>query len=192
MEADWSVDIGPELPWIEVAWSGFLDLRTSPHAVESLPEAAQHPALRDALLALNAPASRLYTSKCDAWPIEGDPIDPDEFSASPQHAVAGFASYIDILDPNPAHFSSFALTERRARDLTARLGSVERTCARTDAVVRRATATPDHPAPIEGYGITLYVAACGANPAAAYASWAFALSAAVAATIAVAASCRGE
>ena len=192
MEADWSVEIGPDSPWIDAAWPGFLDLRTSPHAVDTLPEAAPHPALRNALLALNAPSARLYTSKCDVWSIDGNEIDPDEFSATPQKAIAGFASYIDILSVNPAVVSSFALNEQRARDLTARLRNLDTNCARVDVVLRRATAIIAAPETTAAYGITLYVAACGPDLAAAYTTWQAALHAAVAATIAVAASRTGE
>lgn len=192
MEADWSVEIGPGLPWIDAGWPGFLNLRTSPRAIDTLPEPTRHVALRDALLALNAPASHLFTSKCDAWSVAAGEIDPDEFSATPQHALTGFASYIDILDSNPAGFSSFALTEQRARDLTTRLRSLDIRCSRVDLVVRRATAKAAIPTTTDGYGITLYVAASGADHASAYTAWQTALSAVVAATIAVAESTVGE
>ncbi|HUY80510.1 MAG TPA: hypothetical protein VMU92_02170 [Acidobacteriaceae bacterium] len=192
MEADWFIDIGLELPWIDGSWSGFLDLRATPYAINTLPEPAQHPALRDALLALNAPASNLYTSKCDAWSVPGHEIDPDEFSARRQHAATGFASYIDILDRDPARFSSFALTEHRVRELTEHLHHFTINCARVDTVVRRAAAQASDSTEVDGYGITLYAAACGADPTAAYIAWQTALAAAVAATIAVAATRAGE
>jgi len=192
VESDWSAEIGPGFPWIDATWSGFLDLRTSPHTIDSLPEPAQHPALRDALLALNAPASPLFTSRCDTWILNTDEIDPDEFSASPQAAVAAFASYIDILDRAPGRFTSFALSDQRARELTKRLRQFKINCARVDAVIRGATVKATESGTIDGYGITLYVAACGATQTATYAAWQTALKAAVAATIAVATIYTGE
>lgn len=187
MEADWSVEIGPGLPRIEAAWSGFLDLQASPHAINTLPEPSQHSALRDALLALNAPSSPVFTSKCDAWTLTSDEIDPDEFDASPQQTHTGFASYIDVLDRASARFSSFAHCEQCIRDIAAHLRSIPIACCRADIVARKALSNKE-----SGYGITLYVAACGADHAAAYTPWQNALAAAVAATIAVAGSRTGE
>jgi hypothetical protein len=192
MEADWSVEIGADFPWIDATSPAFLDLRISPHAIDTLPEPAQHSALRDALLALNAPASPLCTSKCDTWSLTGNEIDPDEFSASPQDAATGFASYIDILNRDPDRFSSFALAEQHVRELAACLRQVDLTCSRIDFVVRGATARYPGSATTDGYGITLYVAACGTDQAAAYTVWQTALAAAVAATIAVTGSRTGE
>jgi len=192
MEADWSIEIGPDLPWIDASWPGFLDLEASPHAINTLPEPAKHPALREALLSVNGPTSPLYTSKCDAWPLNDPVIDPDEFSAHPQDATIGFAAYIDLLDRDPARFSSFTVVEQYVRKLTARLRQLSLTHSRIDSVVRRATTKRLQSAIVDGYGITLYVAACGPNCVAAYAAWQTALTAAVAATIAVAGSRMGE
>jgi hypothetical protein len=187
MEADWSVEIGPGQPSIDACWAGFLDLRTSPHTIDALPEPAQHPALRDALQALNAPSSTVFTTKCDTWTLTSDEIDPDEFDASPQHAQMGFASYIDVLDRNPSHFSSFAHCEQCIRDIAAHLRSIPIGCSRADIVARKALSDKE-----DGYAITLYVAACGAGHTAAYAAWQNALAAVVAATIALAGSRTGE
>lgn len=192
MEADWSVEIGPGLPWIDAAWPGFVDLRAAPHAIDTLPEPARHAALRSALLGLNAPASPFFTSKCDAWPLSGDEIDPYEFNAAPQTALAGFTSYIDILNCDPVRFQSFALTEQHARNLTAHLRQLDMPYTRIDIVLRRAAATTSDSAATDGYGISLYAAACGASHATAYMAWQTALAAAVAATITVAAQHTGE
>lgn len=187
MEADWSVEIGPGLHIIEATWHGFLDLRTSPHTIDTLPEPAQHPALRDALLAMNAPQSPVFTSKCDTWPLIADEIDPDEFDASPQQAHAGFASYIDVLPRDPGRFASFAHCEQCIRDIAAHLQSISIECSRADIVARKALREKE-----DGYAITLYIAACGDDRTAAYTAWQTALAAVVAATIALAGSRTGE
>lgn len=187
MEADWSVEIGPDLPCIDASWPGFLDLRSSPHDIDALPEPAQHPALRVALLALNAPGSPVFTTKCDTWTLAASEIDPVEFDAAPADAGAGFASYIDVLDRDRTHFSSFAHCERCVRELASRLRTFPLRSARVDCVVRQAVFETAN-----GYGITLYVAACGANATAAYTAWQSALAATVDATMAVAVTHTGE
>jgi hypothetical protein len=187
MEADWSVEVGPGLPCIEAWWPGFLDLRGSPHAVDTLPEPVLHPALRNALLTLNEAGSPVFTTKCDTWALPGDQIDPDEFGAGAGQAQTGFASYFDLLMRDPARFSSFSYCEQLARDIAAHLQSIPIACSRADVVARKAVKGEE-----DGYAITLYVAGCGAADSAAYAAWQTALAAAVAATIVGAGHRRGE
>jgi hypothetical protein len=180
MEADWSVEIGPGLPSIEASWDGFVDLRASPHTINCVAEAAQHPALRDALQTLNAEDSPLITTKCDTWPLAGEEIDPYEFGATDEEAVVGFASYIDILDRN-AYSASLSFHEQHLRQLTSHLRELDLGNCRVEFVVRAAVSESE-----SGFGITLYAAGCGADNAIAYASWQAVLPAAVAATIAAA------
>ena len=182
MEADWSVEIGPDLPSIDGSWEGFIDLRAAPSAVDSLPEATKLPALRAALLALNAANSQVFTTKCDAWALPGEDIDPYEFGASAEQARSGFASYIDILERDAASFASFTFHERRGRELTAHLRGLDLPRGRVDCVLRAAFMQGQ-----SGYGLTLYAAGCGADDASAYASWKQVLAAAAAATITTAA-----
>jgi hypothetical protein len=179
MDADWAVEIGPGQPRIDATWDGFVDLRRFPDAVGRVPEAAQHPALREILLALNAENSAVFTTKCDTWPLESAEIDPYEFSADSEHTGAGFASYIDVVDRDAAAFTSFAFHERRARELTSRLQALQLQQCRVDIVVREAISEHED----SGYGLTVYAAGCGANHNAAYRTWETVL-AAVADTIA--------
>ena len=67
MEADWEIEIGGGAPIIEAHWSGLVDLRVNPERARLLPEAQQLPALCHALVRLNAPASPVWTSKCDVF-----------------------------------------------------------------------------------------------------------------------------
>ncbi|HEX5236131.1 MAG TPA: hypothetical protein VFW25_12465 [Silvibacterium sp.] len=182
MEADWSVEIGAELPCIDCKWDGFVDLRSSHRTIDYVGEAAQHPALREALLALNKANSAVFTTKCDTWELDENDIDTSEFATTREAARAGFASYIDILKGHPATLISFAFHEQWVRDLTADCRSVDLPHGRVDVVLRSATTNRIH-----AYGLTLYAAGCGANQAAAYRSWKAILAAAVAATIAAAA-----
>lgn len=177
MEADWSVEIGPSLPCIDASWDGFVDLRVTPHAIDSLPEAVQHPALREALLALNGQRSPVFTTKCDTWALD-EKIDPDEFDAAGEDAQTGFASYIDLLERDMALFRSFEFHEECARNLSSQLRQVVLSNGRVDIVLRAAVIKDQ-----QGYGFTLYAAGCGANESAAYTAWQAVLAAAVAATI---------
>jgi hypothetical protein len=182
MEADWSVEIGPDLPIIDASWEGFIDLRHSLSAIDSIPEAAQHPALRNALLALNTDNSPVFTTKCDTWTLAKDEIDPDEFEARIENAQTGFASYIDLIERDSALTLSFGFHEQRICNLTSHLRQISLPNCRVDLVLRAAVIRDEH-----GYGLTLYTAGCGLDAAAAYTAWQTVLAAAVAATIATAA-----
>jgi hypothetical protein len=181
MEADWSAEIGPELPCIEGSWVGFVDLQAEPSAADTILEATKHPALRAALLKLNAPDSLVSTTKCDTWPLSEDNIDPYEFGASADQSRAGFASYIDVLERDAALFASFGFHEQKARELTARLRALDLRQGRVDIVLRAAVLKGQ-----SGFGLTLYVAGCGPDEVAAYGAWEQLLAAAAAATIATA------
>lgn len=179
MEADWSVEIGPDLPCIDGSWEGFVDLRAAPKAVETIHEATEHFALRAALLELNAANSPVFTTRCDTWALAEEDIDRYEFGATREQTGAGFASYIDILERDAARFASFTFHEQRVRELTAYLRAISLKNGRVDFVLRAAFVQDQ-----SGYGLTLYAAGCGADHVSAYASWKQMLAAAAAATIA--------
>ncbi|GGH06822.1 hypothetical protein GCM10011586_23760 [Silvibacterium dinghuense] len=179
MEADWDALIGPDEPAIVAPWEGFADLRLHPEAAHTLPETAAWPELAEALLTLHAPASPVFTSKCDLWPLASEDIDPYEFDATPDHAAYGIAAYIDIVPAHAAVHTSFPATEQLVRALVEDLR--RQTLAhpgRVDCVLR--------PADIDngpGFAFTLYTAACGATESSARAHWKAVLHAAVLATI---------
>jgi hypothetical protein len=183
MEVDWAGEVGPDLPSIDVPWEGFIDLHlatqsgTVQSAAQGIEETA-HPALREALIALNSLTSPVFTSKCDAWTVSGSEIDRDEFSALAADAQEGFASYIDILQRDVTNFASFEFHERWARSLATHLRIPAIPNGRVDFILRPGTVERE-----PGYGMTLYAAGCGADAARAYAAWQTVLAAAVAATI---------
>jgi hypothetical protein len=179
MEADWSVEIGAGLPVIDADWPGFVDLRRDIRGIDSIPEAAAEPALRNALVGLNGDASPVFTSKCDVWALRADEIDPDEFGCAPQDAcAAGWASWIDIIARDPQRFASFEAHEAWVRRTADLLRADDAPCGRSDLVVRVAVAGER-----EGFGITLYAAGCGVDTQAARAAWERVLRAAVTATM---------
>ena len=154
MEADWSVEIGADLPVIAVPWEGFIDLRHAPSLASGLEEAATAPALARALVTLNAAISPVFTAKCDLWLLTPDDIDPLEFGASREQAQQGIACYIDVIARDAGVFASFAAHEAWVRAATAELHEVELPRARVEYVVR-ASRVDD----FEGFAVTLYAAA---------------------------------
>ncbi|MGA8109429.1 MAG: hypothetical protein WBD46_16260 [Acidobacteriaceae bacterium] len=183
MEADWAVEIGPELASIDAGWDGWIDLRSHPERVGEIAEAEERPALRGALLLLNRTESPVFTSKCDGWPLAAGEIDPLEFEAAPEECGSGVAGYVDVLACDAAVFRSFAQHEAWARQTALELRGVARQRARVDLVVRAAAFRGE-----DGFGITLYAAGCGRDTRTAEAAWGAALQAAAAATIRVAGS----
>lgn len=178
MEADWSVEIGSDLPVMDAAWDGLVDLRSSPEKVDEIEEARRKPAMREALLVLNSNDSPVFTTKCDCWTLSEAEIDPDEFAASRENARLGFASYVDIVDRDRARFTSFDTHEQWARAMTEVMHALDVHQGRVDVVVRAAVLHAQN-----GFGVTIYAAGCGAREADACAAWRAVLAAVAAATI---------
>jgi hypothetical protein len=164
MEADWEVEVGGDSPVIEAQWPGFVDLRSSPERAGQLPEAAQLPALAEALEKLNAAAAPVWTSKCDLWPhLEPGEFDPDELNASTGCATHAMGCYIDLLPKCDQQWLSPEMAAAACKHTCTLLHAVPLRCCRVDLVIRRAFATPD----LMGLGITAYLTSCGDSEAAA-------------------------
>lgn len=184
MEADWSVEIGRDLPVIVAPWDGFVDLRRDPDAVKHVVEVANHPALAVALTAFNATDSPVFTSKCDYWPLAADEIDAFEFDASGEEAQLGTACYIDIIARDQALFASFAAHEDWVRRATLELRKYPQSQVRIEFVVRAAMNIESAGSDArDGFAVTLYVSACAATEAAAEGIFQAALQAATAVTM---------
>ena len=97
MEADYSIELGPAAPALEIPWSDpderlhYLDLRRQPDSIADIPEAQQFPALRHFLIEANSPLSAWQTAKCDVW--------TDETEAAENLYDAGFeqSCYVDLV-----------------------------------------------------------------------------------------------
>ncbi len=177
------------VPWTADAAGGehsatlgpaFVDLREDPDALDQIPEAEQHPALLQALRALNAPRSPVFTAKCHAWAC-----DPDELAAlraelmlDPSNSPHGFASYIDLLWRERAPFVSFHQTEQLMLRLERLAEAIDQPEAALGCVLRPALV--DLIGPQEGFAVSLYVRAAGHTAAESYRTWAGALEAVVA------------
>ncbi len=168
MEADWEVEVGGGAPAIEAHWPGFVDLRRSPEQAWRLPEAAQLPALAEALAKLNAAASPVWTSKCDLWPV----VEPDEFDADELDAPLGcrahaLGCYIDLLPGGEGQWDLPDKAAAACKRLCGLLRAVPLRCCRVDLVIRR-TFIDQNPADVTGlgeFGVTAYLTACGPSPA---------------------------
>jgi hypothetical protein len=119
MEADWEVEVGPEAPVIDALWPGFVDLRSAPRQAHTFPEVAQLPPLAAVLARLNAPASPVWTSRCDVWPLED--FDPDEMDAPRGVALHALACYIDLLPGSRVQWPQLALAVDWCKLLCVRL-----------------------------------------------------------------------
>jgi hypothetical protein len=190
MHAEWSAECSSEDPVLVVPWqdptgkSAFIDLRANPYDFDSIREAEQHPPLMQALRALNAARSPVFTAKCDAWPLDRDELahlqlnlDPAEPS-EPAHPPQGFASYIDLLWRDRSTFASFPKHERTLRRLTRLVAPLDHPSAALECVLRPAVI--DLVGAREGYGVSLYVKALGTDAHSAEAEWAAALNSVVA------------
>lgn len=181
MVTEWSALCSPEDPVLVVPWTdpatnaSFVDLRNNPYDFDEIPEAVQHPPLLQALRALNATRSPVFTAKSDVWSLT-----PKELSAlgleldlEPDDSRAGAASYIDLMFRERSIFASAAYQQQWIGRLL-RLASlldypnVALECTLRPAIVDLRTTQ-------EGYAISLYLKAVGADQQNAEVAWAAAL-----------------
>ena len=161
MEADWEMEVGGDAPVIDALWPGLLDLRIDSERVSELPEVAAMPALADALVALNAPASPVWTAKCDVWPV--DAFDPDELDAPHEDGLQAIGCYIDLLPRRAAQWRGPEDAADWSKGVCDRMRTLRLSCCRVDLVVRGARLAPEK----LDYGVTAYLTAAGAGPGAA-------------------------
>jgi hypothetical protein len=160
MEADWEIEIDDEAPVIDACWPGFVDLRLAPGRAWELDEVRELPAFAEALERLNLPASPVWTSKCDFWPVlDAGDFDADELDAPTGHAVHASGCYIDLLPRSDPQWTSPAKAAAECKFLCSLLRTVRLRCCRVDFVIRLAQITPD----LKGLGITAYLTACGTS-----------------------------
>lgn len=184
MLATWSVECGADDPVLVVPWSDpgglhFVDLRENPYDLDQIAEAELHPALMQALRALNATRSPVFTAKCDAWPMDAAELEAQraELELSAVEAPSGFVSYIDLVWRDRPLFVSFHQQEQRMHRLARLLDPLDHPYAAVEAVLRPALV--DLTGPQEGFAVTLYVKALGTDAEHAYEHWTRALEAVV-------------
>jgi hypothetical protein len=193
MLAEWSAECGPDDPVLVIPWSDpedpgvhFIDLRENPYDLDHLPEAASHPPLLQALRALNAARSPVFTAKCDAWPILINPSEDDDSYAKhelhylqlnlnhlPEETPSAFASYIDILWRDRTTFVSRHRHEQLLDRLTRRATALGHPYAMLELVLRHSLV--DLSGVHEGFAISLYIKALGHDSQSAEDNWSAAL-----------------
>jgi len=185
MLAEWSAECAADDPVLVVPWSSqpgmgdFIDLRENPYDLDHIPEAEQHPPLMQALRALNAPRSPVFTAKCDAWTLDADELEALQLNLDllPDEAPHGFCSYIDLLWRERPLFVSFHQQEQRLTRLARVVDALDQPYAALDCILRPALI--DLTGPQEGFAFSLYVKALGTDAPHAYENWTRALEAVV-------------
>ncbi len=171
MDADWSVEIGEGLPWVEVPWEGWVDLRDRETAAERLgavSEALAYPELGDVLLEINTNHTAALTSKCDVFPIDIGLAPPAFMDDDDQDVRCGLGSYIDLAFAVDDVFSNFAWCESLVRRVsTELLAPIPLPRTSVELVIRQGSYFS-----IPGYGLTLYAMGFGRDPLSARAAWA--------------------
>lgn len=181
MFAEWSAECGNEDPVLVVPWADpdgpahFLDLRPDPYDAYLIPEAERHPALLQALRSLNASRSPVFTAKCDVWPLDAEELSALGHNLELDAAAAayGFASYIDIVWRDRSVFASRHRQEEILDRLIRQAQLYDAPLASLECVMRPAVLDFDEPQ--EGYAISLYIKAAGADAAHAEDEWGRAL-----------------
>jgi hypothetical protein len=190
MVADCSAECSADDPVLVVPWDPdpahpeighFVDLRANPYDLDQITEADHHPPLLQALRALNAARSPVFTAKCDAYPLAPDDLAFLQFALdrNPDPALGnkeeGFASYIDLVWRDRAVFVSFHQQHQRAQRLARLATALDHPDCVLEAVLRPAFV--DIEGPQEGFAVTLYVKALGSDSAHAQYNWSRALEA---------------
>ena len=176
MDADWSVEIGEGLPWIDVPWDGWVDLRNCAAAaatLRGLAEVQAYPELCEVLLDIHANHKAVLSSKCDVFPIDAGASLPammeQTCEGSDQEPVrSGLGSYIDLAFAVDETLSNFAWCESLVRRVaTELLAPIPMPRTSVELVIRQGSFFGS-----AGYGLTLYAMGFGRDPDSARLAWA--------------------
>lgn len=178
MQADYSVELGPDDAALEMPWTAedgsirYFNIKQHPDLVLNVPEAREHPELSEFLSRINAPMFPLETAKCDAW--FSQELFPEEeiFGAS-----CKFVSYVDLLFSAADARLSFEQHESFVQKMCKLLERAPEMSAGMEFVVRRCyyhqNGRPEDS--VSGYSITAYVSGYGDSQEEALQRWMIAL-----------------
>ena len=173
MDAEFSVELGADDPTLAVPWRSpdghisYLDLRSTPEAIEQVVEVRAFPELRELLQALNASGSPYQTAKCDAWFDTLMDVDDEPYGAAMKCAC-----YVDVFFGGLENLAPFNEHEQRAQAVVQRLRQAEDVPARIEVIVRRAFFQDE-----SGFYWTVYVFGYGDDMDSARSNWNAALTA---------------
>ncbi|MBI2682144.1 MAG: hypothetical protein HYX26_02815 [Acidobacteriales bacterium] len=161
---DFSVEVGPEAPALEVPWSAkdgstrYFDLRARPELLLEIPEANQNQELARFLSLLNAEHSLVQTAKCDAWLT--DEIREEESIFGAQWK---FASYVDLFLTAEQKQGDLDTHEIVARGLCRLLAKAPDMSVAAEFIIRRCYfhRSADMEKSDDGFCITFYLAGYG-------------------------------
>ena len=139
MDADFSIELGPEAPALELPWRdpdgrlAYVDLRSDPGQIERIPEAQRSPALGKFLVEVNLPQSPWQTAKCDVW------AEAVERAENLYDAAFAQSCYVDLVlaVQYKALRDGLELHERLARQIGQLMEANEALEATAEIVVRR-------------------------------------------------------
>jgi hypothetical protein len=179
MEADYSVELGPEAPALELPWtdpegrSQYVELRGNGGLtdcdLDRIAETQRFPALRRFLADVNSQPSTWQTVKCDVW--------DDETESTENLYDVGFTrgSYVDLVlaEQRAALRGCMEAHQQLAKELAHRLEANESLDALAEIVVRRCyfhhgTSLEESDA---GYCLTLFLIGYGTSPDEAAECW---------------------
>lgn len=175
MDADFSVELGPNDPVLDFPWkdeSGrltYFDLRRQPELIVRVEEVQTWPELGEFLRRVNSARSAFESAKCDAWTTTEMNAEDDFFDASHK-----FASYVDVVFAGVEHRLSFPSHADFAKRLTDLLRRVPEIPSSAEVCVRRCFFV-DAPQSREGFYFTVYVNGYGNDEPEARKSWAIGL-----------------
>ena len=172
MHAEWSVDIGPDSPALEVPWRSedgsvrFFDLKKQPELLLEIPETFDYYEIADFLSHVNA-KSEMATAKCDLWLTTEMDVEDEEWG-EPMKRV----SYVDLFFDREVERFDFAAHERLADLIVTKFGRLPEMPAKLEIVIRQCHF---HRNPTPGESFTMYVTGYGDEEVKAHVHWAIAL-----------------
>jgi hypothetical protein len=180
MIADWTVEIGPGCPVIELPWPGWVDLCAgSPQAsAAGLTEVQAYPELAGLLCSANQ--GKFATAKVDVFPVDRSEADPEIAEHPAERTACGIGSYLDLVWLGEGVEPPFSAFEVVARAVSGLLGDVSLPLGTAEIVVRAAHLYHQEVSR-DTFGWTLYAVGFGPDVAAARLHWGRAADAVVAA-----------
>lgn len=175
MDADFSIELGPEDPVLDFPWTdpagklAYVDLKQNLELIAQIDEARQFPELELFLKILNSARSQIETAKCDVWATTE--LSPEEEMYGASHK---FACYVDVVFSDSDRRFSFSAHEQLARKLVELLQRAPEIPAAVELCVRRCFFEGKLSAE-EGFYCTLYVSGYGADADCARQNWAVGL-----------------